>query len=338
MNENNYLRVFIERRRLLFASAAWPIFAWTGAAYAQVAGKIARIGFLGSESASGHARMLKAFRDGLRELGYVEGRNVVVEYRWAEGQYERLSDLADELVRLEVDVLVTHATPGTLAAKRATATIPIVIATSGDAVAMGLVASLAKPGGNVTGSSFFSPELNAKRIEMLKEILPNVKRIGVLVNTRNSGANEPILKAMENAARLLKIDIQQFGVQGPNDFAAAMTAMVKSRVDAIVVREDPMFRSHAKTIADLAFQRRLPAAGFEEFVDAGGLMAYGVNTLAMYRRAAMYVDKILRGTKPSELPVEQAMRFDLVLNQKTAKTLGIKFPQAILIRTTRVIE
>jgi putative ABC transport system substrate-binding protein len=307
------------------------------AAQAQPA-KVARIGFLGSTPASGYASRVEALREGLRDLGYVEGRNIVIEFRWAEGKYDRLPELAAALVRLKVDVIVTSGTPGTRAAKRATATIPIVMAEiGGDPVASGIFASLARPGGNLTGSTFFSPELSAKRLELLKETVPRITQAGVLVNPDNP-ARRPLIQAVEIRARLLKVGLRQFEARGPNEFGSAFSAMAKSRVDAIVIQEDAMFNVNARAVANLAAKQRLPSAGGKEYAEAGGLMAYGVNFPEMFRRAAYFIDKILKGAKPGDIPVEEPTKFELVINMKTAKALGLTIPTTLLLRADQVIE
>ena len=294
--------------------------------------KIYRIGFLGQ--GSGPA---VPFLTGLRDFGYVEGKNIVIEFRWAEGRYDRLPDLAAELVRLRVDVLVTGGTAGVRAAKQATTTIPIVMTTSGDAVSSGLVASLARPGGNVTGSTFFVPELMAKRLELLKEAMPRTARVAVLVNA-DDPSHVPVLKAMESTARSLKIEIQKFEVRRPSEFESAFTAMAKSRVDAVVVQEDSFLIANAQVIADSAAKKQLALAGQPTFAEAGGQIGYGVNQQTLVRRAAYFVDKILKGAKPGDLPVERPTKFDLVINLKTAKALGLTIPQTLLLRADRVIE
>jgi putative tryptophan/tyrosine transport system substrate-binding protein len=305
------------------------------AANAQLpADKVHRIGLLGSVTAAGYARQLEALRQGLRELGYVEGKNLVIEYRWAEGKYDRLVELAAELVRLKVNLIITHGTPGSRAAKEATSTIPIVIAATGDAT--GLVQSLARPGGNITGQTTFFRELNAKRLELLKEAVPHISRVGVLLNP-----NPAILlgfKAMEVAATSLKLELHRFEVRGPDEFASAFSAMAERRVEAVEIMEDAMLFANASRIADLATKSRLPAIGFKEFVEGGGLMAYAVDHLALWRRAAIFVDKILKGANPADLPVEQATKFELVINLKTANALGITIPPHLLARADEVIE
>jgi putative ABC transport system substrate-binding protein len=313
-------------------AAAWPL-----AARAQQPA-MPVVGFLGALSASGWgASRVEALRAGLRDLGYVEGKNIVVEFRWAEGDYDRLPDLAGELVRLKVDVLVTHGTPGTRAAKQATKTIPIVMAVSGDAVATGLVASLNRPGGNITGSTFFSPELTAKQLELLKEAVPSVTQVAVLVNPGNP-VNRPSLQALETTARSLKVAIQLFEARGRNEIENAFLAMANKRVDAVAITDDGVFIANPGVIANLAAKNRFPSTGFKELAQAGGLIGYGVNFPEIFRRAAYFVDKILKGAKSADLPVEQATKFEVVANLKTAKALGLEMPTSILLRADEVIE
>ena len=302
----------------------------------QSSAKLARIGFLGLPSASGWTKMVDALREGLRELGYVEGRNLAIEFRWAEGNYDRLPELARELVGLKPDVIVTHATVGVRTVKQATSTIPIVIAATGDAVEAGLVASLARPGGNVTGSSFFAPQIAAKRLEIIKELLPRSRRVAVLYNL---GIGTPgSLEALGRAAQLLKLELYEAGVRGPDQIENAFGNFAKHRVDAIVINEDPVIVASAREIAALAAKQRLPAIGFLQIAEAGGLMAFGPSIAEMHRRAAYFVDKILKGAKPGDLPVEQPTKFELVINMKTAKMLGLAIPQSVLARADRVIE
>ena len=331
------MAIHIRRRdfiTLLGGAAASP-----RAARAQQTAKDARIAFLGATSLSSpaHKRNVDALRDGLRNLGYVEGQNLVIEFRWAEGKYERLPEMAAELVRLKPDVIITHGTPGTLAAKRATTTIPIVMAVVGDAVVTGVVSSLARPGGNITGSTFFNPELGAKRLELLKETFPLGRRFGALVNPDNPMA-QLIVQGMETPAESLKIELHTFEARRPAEFASAFQATAERRVEAVTVIEDPMFIANAGIIGEIASTRRLPLIGFREIVEAGGLVAYGVRWHEMYRRAAVFVDKILKGDKPGDLPIEQATRFELVINLKTAKALGLTVPPSVLARADEVIE
>ena len=330
-------RLRIGATAIIIVALAFSMLAVVLSAGAQQTGRVHRIGFLGATSPSGYAPQVEAFRGGLRDLGYVEGENVVIEFRWAEGNYARLPELAAELVLLKPDVLVTHAPAGTLAAKRATATIPIVMGVAGDAVATGLVAGLARPGGNVTGSSFFLPELNAKRLEVLKEALPRLSRVGVLLNPDNP-ANVATLRAMEETARSVKIQLHAVEVRSPADFEGAFATIVKGRAGALAVYDDAMLIAEAAQIADLARKSRLPTIGFIEYAKAGGLLAFGVNFPDLWRRAAGFVDKILKGAKPADLPVEQPTTFQVIVNLKTAKALGLTIPQSILVRADEVIR
>ena len=327
-----------KRRKLLVALGAGALASPLACLAQQQPAKIARIGFLGATSAAGYASQVDALRAGLRELGHVEGKNLVIEFRWAEGKYDRLPELAAELVRLKVDVLVTHGAPGSRAAKMATTTIPIVLAAVGDPVAQGLVASLARPGGNITGSTFFAPELMAKRLELVKAALPRIRRVAVLLNSDHPINNEPTLRAMKTTAGSLKVELQQFGVRSPSEFESALAAMSNRRAEAVVIAEDSLFVANAAAAASLGTKHRIPAIGFVEVAEGGGLMGYGVNFPAMYRRAAVFVDKILKGANPGDLPIERPTRFELVLNMKTAKELGIKIPNSILVRADKVIE
>jgi putative ABC transport system substrate-binding protein len=318
----------------LFGSAvvAWPL-----AARAQQAGKVHRIGFLGSATAAGSAKAVESFRAGLREFGYVEGRNIGIEFRWAEGNYDRLSDLVADLIATNVDVLITHGTPGTRAAKQATTTIPIVMAISGDAIATGLVSSLARPEANLTGSTYFLPQLNAKRLELLKEVFPSISRAAALSNPDNP-VSRPIIPAMQAAAASLSVILEVVRAQGPSEFSPAFAAMTKSRVGSVVVTEDGEFAASFRTIAALALVNKLPSIGAREYAEAGGLIGYGVNILDLYRRTAYFVDRILKGAKPADLPVEQPIKFELVINLSTAKALGLTIPPTLLSRADDVIE
>jgi ABC-type uncharacterized transport system substrate-binding protein len=332
-------RIAVTTRReiLIAAGCGLGLVAVPRLASAQRAEKIRRIGFLGTGTAAGMAVWVEALRGGLRDLGYVEGQNLAIEYRWADGKYERAPELAAELVRLKVEVLVTHGTPGTLAAKGATATIPIVMASVGDAILVGLVASLARPGGNITGSSFFNPELAAKRLELLKETLPRLTRVAALINPDNPG-QATLLQAMEPTAKSLKLELQVIDVLGPADFEKAFKTMADKHVSAVVIAEDGMINANLQAIATRAAGARLPSIGMAEFAQSGGLMGYGVNFSEMYRRAAIFVDKILKGAKPGDLPIERATKFETILNKKAAKALGITFPRSVLVRADRLIE
>ena len=307
------------------------------ASFAQAPAKMWRIGFLCSESATAYARRIDDLRAGLADYGYVEGKNLVIEWRWADGKDERLDELAADLVRIKADVIVSHAGNPVLAAKRATASIPIVIGASGDAVAMGLVASLAKPGGNVTGSTFFNTELMAKRLEIIKDVLPRLTHAAVLLHP-DARLSPVIHQAMVPAAKSLKLALHRFDVRNPEELDGAFAAMAKQRIGAVVVFEHPKFNANVKKILALSAQHRIAVIGNGDLAEAGGLIGYWANFSTMYRRAGYFVDRILKGTKPADLPVEQPTTFELVVNMKTAKALNIKFPQVTLIQATRVIE
>jgi len=307
-------------------------------AAAQQPAKVPRIGFLHPEPISARLDRHDAFRQGLRELGYVEGRTIALEVRSAEGKRERLPALAAELVRLEVDVIVTATVPGIRAVQQATKTIPIVMAVVVDPVATGFVASLARPGGNITGLSMMAPELAGKWLELLKEAVPRVSRVAVLRNPTNPGAALS-LSETEVAARALGVRLQLLEVRTPEELDGAFGAAARDRAGALIVLPDPMFHTHRTRIADLAAKSRLPAIYYaRDYVEAGGFMAYGANIADMYRRAAYFVDRILKGARPADLPVEQPTKFELVINLKTAKALGLTIPQSILIRADHVIE
>ena len=280
----------------------------------------------------------QAFRVGLHDLGWVEGKNITIEYRYAEGQSDRLPDLAADLVRLKVDVIVASAPPDALAAQKATRAIPIVLANAGEPVAMGLVESLARPGGNITGLSPMNVELVGKRLELLREILPKLSRVAVLWNPQGPGS--PFYwKEIQLPARQLGIQLHSLEVRSPNDFDQAFEAATRARAGALFVAPDPVIVTNLRRIAGLAAKSRLPSIfHFPEFADAGGLVTYAADRADMFRRAATYVDKILKGAKPGDLPVDQATKFELVINMKTAKALGITIPQSVLVRADRVIE
>ena len=325
------------RALALLVSVALAILLAPLAADAQQRVNVARIGVLGLPTASFYATRIEAFKQGLRELGYVEGQNVAIEYRWAEGRYERLPGLAAELVHLRVDVIVTHGTPGTRAAHEATTTIPIVMAHSGDAVAAGLVASLARPGGNTTGSTHFSPELNAKRLELLKEAVPRIRRVAALVSPANP-VSEVVFKQMELTARSLGIEVRPAWVRRGDELDSIFSELVKARSDALVIEDDAVLASQARRIADLAARNRLPTAASLDYVRTGNLLSYGASFTDLWRRAAIFVDKILKGVKSSDLPIERPTRFELVINLKTAKALGLTIPPSVLVRADQVIE
>jgi putative ABC transport system substrate-binding protein len=321
------------------AAVGWPLAAGAQQQQRQPLppGKVARIGFLGASTESGWVTRVDGFRSGLRGLGYLEGNTIVIEYRWADENYERLPVLAAELVRSNVDVIVTHGTPGSAAAKRATATIPIVLANIGDPVAAGIVASLARPGGNITGLSFFSPQLGAKRIELLKELMPPLRRVAVLLNTSNP-SNGPVVQAMEMTARSLKVGLQHFLIRAPGELGNAFEQMAQGQIAAVVVDDDAMLLANIRAIAALAMGRRLVSVGNKEFAQAGGLMGYGADVVANYQRAAVLVDKILKGAKPADIPIEQATKFEFILNLEVAKALGLDVPPIMLVRADEVIE
>jgi putative tryptophan/tyrosine transport system substrate-binding protein len=314
------------------AAATWPM-----AARAQQPGKVARIGFLGSASASGSTGPVEALRAGLRDRGYHEGQNISIEFRWAEGDYNRLPGLAAELVQLNIDILITHGTPGILAAKRATTTIPIVMAISGDAPSTGIVTNLALPEANVTGSTYFLSELNAKRLQWLKDIFPTVTKIAALSNPNNP-VSKPIMATMQSMAANLKISVEQFKVAAPTEFGTAFAAMAAGRIDAVVVTEDGEFAASHRAISDLAIAKMLPSIGTTEFAVAGGLIGYGANILELYRRAGYFVDRIIKGSKPADLPIERPTSFELVINLKTAKLLGLTISPTMLLLANQVIE
>jgi putative ABC transport system substrate-binding protein len=311
----------MERRAFLAGSAA--LLAAPLAAQTQPAGNVHRVGYLGSGSATVYPRAVEAFRQGLRELGWVEGKNIVIDSRFAEGRPDRLPDIAAELVRLKVDVIVASGTPSAMAAKNATKTIPIVMIGTGDPIGLKLIASLARPGGNVTGLSFsVGSETTSKGLELLKETVPTVRRVAIISNPANP-AHALTIRDLKVAARSLGVQLQLSEARDPNGFDAAFAAMAKERAGALLVVPDPIFMSHRAGLADLAARNQLPSMyGYREHVEAGGLMSYGPSVPDVYRRAAFFVDKILNGTKPPDLPVEQPTKFELVINLKTAKALG----------------
>ena len=306
---------------------------------AQQAGKVPRIGWLGGPTRQAAEPYLQAFLRGLKDLGWIEGQNIVIEWRFAGGRAERLPELAAELVRLRVDLIVVPSTPTALAAKNATKTIPLVTVGGGDPVALGLVASLARPGGNITGStSNVGPEIAGKQLALLKETVPKVSRMAVLWNPTTPG-NALAVREAEIAARALGIEIQPLEARSVNDFDSAFAAMTTKRVGALLVPGDVMFVTHRTRLADLAAKTRLPAMyNQRQFVEAGGLISYGPVNLELFRRAAAYVDKILKGAKPADLPVEQPTKFELVINLKAAKALGLTIPPSLLGRADEVIQ
>jgi putative tryptophan/tyrosine transport system substrate-binding protein len=317
------------------------LLAFNSSAEAQQPGKVPRIGYLSVSSLSFMADRVEAFRQGLRELGYVEGKNIVIDWRYGEEKTDSVRELATELVRLKVDVMVTGGNSATQAAKRATNTTAIVMTQSGDPVASGFIGSLARPGGNITGLSTIAPEISGKRLELLKDIVPRLSRVAVL-GTSNSPGNAQELKEVELAARALGVKVQYVDVPNPTDIGTAFQAAVKGRADAILLMlagPAALTSSRRKEIADLAVKNRLPVI-YESArsVEAGGLMSYGVNLFDLDRRAATYVDKILKGAKPADLPVEQPTKFEFVINLKTAKQIGLTIPDSVLYRADKVIK
>jgi putative tryptophan/tyrosine transport system substrate-binding protein len=327
--------VFDVRRREFIAivsgaAAAWPFVAW-----AQKAGKMPKVGFL---SPAGPSIYLPILLDALAELGWVEGKNIVVEDRYADNRLERLPGLAAELVHLNVDVIVAVGTLGPLAAQRATSTIPIVMTAAGDPLGSGLIASLARPGGNVTGTSLMVSDIGGKRLELLKELLPRLSRVAVLWNVANPYP-AIVFKETQAAGQRLGIEVQSLEVRGPDDFDGAFDAARKLRPDALITVEDPLTFSQRRRIADFAHIEQLPSIfGIREDVAAGGLMSYGANAADLFRRAAGYVDKVLKGATPADLPVQQPTKFELIINLKTAKALGLQVPATLLARADEVME
>ena len=314
-------------------------FAFGGAvATAQQPAKIPQIGFLGFTSPSANSTRHEAFRQGLRELGYVEGKNIVIEWRFAEGKLDRVPALAGELARLKVDVIVTGGAGSTRPANEATNTIPIVMAQDPDPVGNGFITSLARPGGNITGLSTLAPELSGKQLELLKEIVAKLTRVAV-VGTSTSPANAQALRELELAAGALKVQLQYLDIRSPKDIEPAFQEARNGRADAFLALVGPVLANQRTQIADLTVKSRLPAIfGQLEFVDAGGLMSYAVSFTDLHRRAATYVHKILKGAKPADLPVEQPKKFELIINLKTAKQIGLTIPPSVLARADRVIK
>lgn len=325
------------RRKLLAAFGAAAIAPLAALAQKQSA-KIPRVGYLFSFTHAEGQHLWEACRRGLRELGYVEGRNIVLEPRWAEGRHDRLPDLARQLVRLPVDVLVAAATPANLAAKAATNSIPIVMVAVGNPVKVGLVQSLARPGGNITGLSLLTTELSGRRLQLLLEVLGHNGRVAALINPDND-VHAVFLEETRTAAATLGVQLEALRARNELEIQQAFVTAGAKRADAMVFFDDPVLWSHRKQAVALAARHRLPVIyGYSDFVDEGGLVSYGPDRPDQYRRTAFYVDRILRGAKPGDLPVEQPTKFELVINMKTAKTLGLTIPQSVLLRADRVIE
>lgn len=308
------------------------------AVFAQSPTKIPSIGWLGANSEAAARHLHQSFLQGLREIGYKEGQNILIERRWAEGQIERLPALADELVKLKVDVIVAPTTPAALAAPRATNSIPIVFVVASDPVGTGLVASLPRPGGNITGYSTINVELGPKRLELLKDIVPGVRRVAMLYNPLDS-ANVLVLQDTQRAAKTLNVTLVGYGVQTLEAIGEAFASIARDRIDALLLPDAPVLFNNTRSILDHVARLRLPTmCGFREGTELGALVAFTVNWIEQFRCAAKYVDRILRGATPAELPVEQPTKFGLIVNLKAAKALGIKIPQSILLRASDVIQ
>jgi len=317
------------------------VFAASSTAGAQQPAKVYRIGFLGPANPLSWARYIAAMLQGLRELGYEEGKNLVVEYRWAREDLDRLPELASELVNLKVDVIVTDGTPGSRAAKQATTTIPVVMAAVGDPVRSGLVASLSRPGGNLTGNSIVEADLVLKRLQLLREVIPHASRLGFLYvsGVQTKAVAEAGAKALDDTAASLGMRVYPLGIREPSELGSALSTAINERADALIVRSDALLVVHYEEIARLAVQHRLPTlGGAEQFVEAGGLLAYGVNVVETYHHSAVFIDKILRGAKPAALPIEQPTKYVLLVNARTAKALGIAIPQSLMLRADEVIQ
>jgi ABC-type uncharacterized transport system substrate-binding protein len=326
------------RDKMFYLALCAMLFAPCFFAAAQQPKKVPHMGFLSAPSPSAVSARAEAFRQGLRDLGHVEGKDIAIEYRYAEGKVDRFPALAAELVSLKVDVIVTGTSAGTRSAKEATATIPIVMAQDGDPVGNGFVASLARPGGNITGLSSLAPEISGKRLELLKEIGPKFSRVAVFGNSTSPGTAQS-LKESELAAGALGVQLQYVDVRSPKDVEIAFPAAIKGRADAVLVLASPVFNIQRKHIIDLAVKSRLPMMYYApEWVQDGGLMSYGVNYTDLYRRAATYVDKILKGTKPADLPVEQPKKFEFIINLSAAKQIGLTIAPNVLARADKVIR
>lgn len=327
----------MDRRRFIGFAAA-TLLAAPFRVGAQSSARVYRIGFLGNSTAALEANLVKPFRDGLRDLGYVEGRNLAIEYRWAEGNYKRFPKLVDELLAAHVEIIVTAGTPAAQAVERATRTVPLVMVAVGDPVGTKLVATLAHPGGNATGLTSIAPDLEGKRLELLTQVAPHVSRVAVLWNPDNAfhvGAE----RQAQEAAQVLHLDVVSVQVRTARDFDAAFDAIASRGAGAMSVLADRVFLHNRTRIVEFAANRRLPAVyPYRELVDAGGLMSFGPDYADMHRRAAAYVDRILKGAKPADLPIEQPKQFELVINQRAARALGITVPNALLLRASDVLE
>ena len=322
----------ITRRQILlaFGACSSPLLTWAQA-------RLPRIGFLSAESPQGYETRLEGIRAGLRDRGYIEGKNILIEYRWAEGRYERLTELARELVGLKVDVLITDGAKAATAAQSVTKTTPIVMGIIGDPVAIGMVASLARPGGNITGSATFGPEIMAKRLQLIHQAVPRTKRVAALFNPDNA-STKPQLDGMQPTAKRLNIELQAFQARRAEELPGVFSALAKWRADSLVISNDTLFVVNAKRIAELSAKQRLPSAGFPEYAKPGGLIGYGVNVPQAYRQAGAFVDKILKGTKAGDIPIERATKFEFIVNRGVAKMLGLTLPNDILLGADEVIE
>jgi putative tryptophan/tyrosine transport system substrate-binding protein len=328
------------RKNVMHLTLCAMLFALCASAEAQQAAKIPRIGYLTAASPSTNVARTEAFRQGLRDLGYIEGKNIVIEWRYAEGKFDRLPALAAELVRLKVVIIVSGGPQSTRPTKEeeATSTIPIVMAQDSDPVGNGFIASLARPGSNITGLSNLSSELSGKRLELLKETVPRLSRVAVLGNSTEPG-NAQVLRETELATEAFKVQLQSLDVLGSKDIETAFQAASKGRADAVLMLPSSILNSHRTQVAELAVKSRLPAIYWQsEWVENGGLMSYGVSITDLFRRAATYVDKILKGTKPADLPVEQPTKFEFIINLKAAKQIGLTIPPNVLVRADKVIK
>jgi putative ABC transport system substrate-binding protein len=326
------------RKKAICLALSTMLFAISFPVLAQQPKKLHRIGILLVGSSSFYSAWIDVFRQGLKEFGYIEGKNIGIEYRYAEGKADRLPALAAELVGLKLDVVFTSSTPSVLAVKKATSTIPIVFVSTSDPVASGLVTSLARPGGNITGLTIIGVELSGKRLELLKEAVSSVTRVAFLWNSANP-AQGLLWKESQAAAQELRLQLQSLEVRSSNDFDSAFEAVLRERSQALITVPEPLINTHLKRIVEFAAKNRLPAMyANPQFVDAGGLMSYAPDYSAQYRRAATYVDKILKGAKPAELPVEQPTKFEFVINLKTAKQIGVTIPPEVLARANRLIK
>jgi len=307
-------------------------------AEAQQLKKVPRIGFLGNSTVALEANLVGPFREGLRDLGYVERKNILIEYRWAEGKYERFPELIGELVNLQVEIIVTAGTPASLAVKKATTSIPLVMIAVGDPIGTGLIASLAHPGGNITGLTSIAADLEGKRLELLREVIPKLSHIAVLWNPA-SPFQVVSEKELQAAAQVMRIKVLSLGVQAQEQFDNVFATIRRERPGALLVLADRLFLHNRARIMDFAVQNRLPGVhAYVELVEAGGLMSYGPSYAGMHRRAAYFVDRILKGTKPADLPVEQPAKFELIINLKAAKQIGVTIPQSVLYRADKVIK